>query len=137
MQRTITMKEDESAEMANLPVDLRPEDRPGVPRDAEPHLLPGTHWLAPSQQPMMAPMTMRADLKCPTPVFSTAEPPKGASGAIRIMAYRIPDHRVRHWITLLFADRLDALANLPNWVANRNKFPAQSAPEPIPLKAAA
>jgi hypothetical protein len=42
------------------------------------------------------------------PVFGTAVPPRGLSGKIREAAYRWPDHHMRHWTMLLFADRVDA-----------------------------
>ncbi len=42
-----------------------------------------------------------------TPVFGTAQPPAGLAGAIRRYAYKFPDHWMRHWSTLLFADRVD------------------------------
>jgi hypothetical protein len=44
-----------------------------------------------------------------TPVFGTAQPPQGISGLVRRRAYAIPEHRVRHWMLLLLADRLDLL----------------------------
>lgn len=42
------------------------------------------------------------------PVFGTSCPPRGISGAIRRMAYGYPDHVARHWLMLLFADRVEA-----------------------------
>ena len=41
------------------------------------------------------------------PVFGTAVPPKGPSGLVRRAAYHYPDHYMRHWTMLLFADRVD------------------------------
>jgi len=51
----------------------------------------------------------RADLVRLTPVFSTAVPPHGLSGVLRRIAYQIPDHRVRHWLVLMAADRVDVI----------------------------
>jgi len=42
------------------------------------------------------------------PVFGTAVPPRGLSGAIRMLAYRYPDHYPRHWFLLMFGDRVDS-----------------------------
>ena len=42
------------------------------------------------------------------PVFGTACPLHGVSGAIRRAAYRYPDHDIEHWLMLLFADRVEA-----------------------------
>jgi hypothetical protein len=41
------------------------------------------------------------------PVFGTAVPPRAVSGLLRRVAYRYPDHAVRHWTMLLLADRVD------------------------------
>jgi hypothetical protein len=41
------------------------------------------------------------------PVFGTAVPLHGLSGLVRRAAYRYPDHMMRHWTMLLFADRVD------------------------------
>src|SRR5690606_6810186 len=51
----------------------------------------------------------RAALDAPTPVFGTAQPPHGVSGALRRAAYRLPERRARHWLLLLLADRVDML----------------------------
>lgn len=93
-------------------VDLRPEQRPGVPRDAPPHPLPGAHWTQPEQQPFDQSTLQRLGLTRHTAVFSTALPPRGLSGALRRIAHYIPDHRVSHWLLLLVADRVDVLQNL-------------------------
>jgi hypothetical protein len=42
------------------------------------------------------------------PVFGTAIPLKGVSGAIRKAAYNYPDHYLRHWMMLMAADRVDS-----------------------------
>jgi hypothetical protein len=42
-------------------------------------------------------------------VFGTARPPRGLSGAVRSLAYRIPQHRASRWLLLLAGDRLDVL----------------------------
>lgn len=45
------------------------------------------------------------------PVFGTSVPARGLAGAIRKAAYRYPDHWARHWMMLLFADRVDSAAH--------------------------
>jgi hypothetical protein len=42
------------------------------------------------------------------PVYGTAVPPKGLSGALRKLAYHYPDHWARHWMMLFMADRVDS-----------------------------
>jgi hypothetical protein len=92
--------------------DRNPEQRPGVPREAAPHPLPGTHWIEPERQPTEGVAILPGQRDRSTPVFSTALPPRGLSGALRIAAHRIPDYRVRHWVLLLVADRIDLIQNL-------------------------
>jgi hypothetical protein len=70
-------------------VDRRIEDRPGYPREQERHV--GYETLL--------------DL----PPYSETIPLKGLSGLLRRAAYRLPDWKARRWITLLVADRIDAL----------------------------
>ena len=92
--------------------DASPEDRPGVPKETPPHPLEGAHWTVPEQQPVESPPLLRAGRRRITPVFSTAVPPRGLSGAMRRLAMNIPDHRVSHWALLLVADRVDVVENL-------------------------
>jgi hypothetical protein len=89
--------------------DRRLKDRPGVPRDAAPHPLPGAHWTVPPPQVATTEVLVRADLGKLTPVFGTKQPPHGLSGVLRRAAYRVPDWRVRHWVILMLADRVDVL----------------------------
>jgi hypothetical protein len=42
-----------------------------------------------------------------TPVFGTAVPPRGLSGLVRRLAYRIPEHKTGHWLLLMLGDRID------------------------------
>ncbi|WP_437324862.1 hypothetical protein [Sorangium sp. So ce381] len=94
-------------------VDLCPEDRPGVPREVPPRLLESAHWLEPEQQPIEGLVLRHPGRARPTPVFSTALPPRGASGALRRVAYKVPDHRLSHWVALFVADRVDVIESLP------------------------
>jgi hypothetical protein len=44
-----------------------------------------------------------------TPVYGTAQPPSGVSGMIRAGAFRFSENDLRHWLMLLFADRVDVV----------------------------
>ena len=45
-----------------------------------------------------------------TPVFGTAQPPTGLSGALRRLSYaRYSEGRAAHWLLLMLADRVDAV----------------------------
>ena len=52
---------------------------------------------------------VQRDVVRPTPVFGTAQPVRGISGALRTRAYGIPEHRARHWLLLIVADRVDVV----------------------------
>lgn len=91
-------------------VDEALEQRPGVPMEAErPHAAEGAHWDTPTRQRKRQTQLKRAGLPRLTPVFGTAQPPRGISGLMRRLGYRIPEHRTSHWMTLLTADRVDVL----------------------------
>lgn len=89
--------------------DASMSDRPGVPmeRPSRDPLTPATHWHEPERMRNVPGVTRRVELKQMTPMFSTAFPPKGLSGMIRRKAYSLPETHARHWMTLLFADRVE------------------------------
>jgi ferritin-like metal-binding protein YciE len=89
--------------------DQAPENRPGVPMEAEPRRDPGAHGETPPRQQSGEEHLRRAGLDEMTPVYGTAQPPGGASGILRRLAYRIPEHEARRWLLLLLADRVDVL----------------------------
>ncbi|ACG73764.1 hypothetical protein AnaeK_2539 [Anaeromyxobacter sp. K] len=82
--------------------------RPGVPRERRETALPDVDREEPARQPG-ADALGRTGLRVRTPVFGTAQPVRGASGALRRAAYRIPEHRAGRWALLLAADRVDVL----------------------------
>lgn len=85
--------------------DVRPEARPGIPREAVPQPF-GERAPLPQQRSTVRVFkhALRAEV---TPVFGTDAPPRGLSGMIRSWAYRIPEHKAGHVMALLFADRVD------------------------------
>jgi len=88
-------------------VDAAPATRPGVPRERNAPD-PGAWWERPEQQRGVG-LLYRQGLRAATPVFGTAQPPRGLSGAVRRAAYRIPEHRSARWALLLAGDRIDVL----------------------------
>ncbi len=91
----------------NVAVDAPLENRPGVPMERSPA---APEPFAPREIP---PQERRVEVLVEpehdlTPVFGTAAPPHGISGAIRRAAYTFPDYRVRRWLLLLLADRLES-----------------------------
>jgi hypothetical protein len=90
-------------------VDLNPEDRPSVPREQFDPSLNGAHWEFPERQPEKWPRERSVEHKFLTPVFGTACPPRGLSGAVRKYAYKYSEGRAAHWLILFAADRVDAV----------------------------
>jgi hypothetical protein len=90
-------------------VDLDPKDRPSVPKLQFQDDLSGAHWEFPDRQPEKWPRERSVEHKFLTPVFGTAQPPSGLSGAIRRLSYaRYSEGRLAHWMLLVLADRVDA-----------------------------
>ena len=90
-------------------VDLDPKDRPSVPMLQHQEGLSGAHWTFPDRQPERWPRERSIEHAFVTPVFGTAQPPKGLSGAIRKLSYaRFSEARLAHWMLLVVADRVDA-----------------------------
>lgn len=90
-------------------IDEPARNRPGVPMKAETPPDTGAHWATPERQQSEEEHLHRKALDQVTPVYGTAQPPKGLSGAMRRMAYGIPEHSAIHWAVLLAADRVDIL----------------------------
>jgi hypothetical protein len=91
-------------------VDSDPADRPSVPKLRFQEDLTGARWEFPDRQPEKWPRERSIEHKFLTPVFGTAQPPKGLSGAIRRFSYaRYSEGRAAHWLLLMLADRVDAV----------------------------
>lgn len=91
-------------------VDLDPRDRPAVPK--EKRVTPaenGAHWDFPERQEERWPRERTPEHKFLTPVFGTACPPRGLSGAIRRRAYQYSEAQTTHWMLLMAADRVDVI----------------------------
>jgi hypothetical protein len=86
-------------------IDRDPARRPGVPAERPPQSQPHTQAAASMRQDGRPSGVMESR----TPVFGTAQPPRGLSGWLRRAAYGIPDHVARHWMLLILADRVDVL----------------------------
>ncbi|UZN03943.1 hypothetical protein [Cellulomonas sp. S1-8] len=88
--------------------DLDTANRPQVPRERS-DLPNGAHWELPERQPETYPRERSIEHEMLTPVFGTAQPPHGLSGAIRRYSYeRFSEARAAHWLLLIAADRVDA-----------------------------
>jgi hypothetical protein len=89
--------------------DLDPADRPSFPKLQYAPGATGAHWDFPERQPERWPRERSIEHAFLTPVFGTAQPPKGFSGAMRRLSYtRFSEGRLAHWLLLVAADRVDA-----------------------------
>jgi hypothetical protein len=92
--------------------DLDPADRPSVPRERFDPSLSGAHWEHPERQPEKWPRERSVEHTQLPPVFGTACPPKGLSGALRKLSYaRYSEGQAAHWLLLMAGDRVDAAAS--------------------------
>jgi hypothetical protein len=93
--------------------DLDPKDRPAVPREVDASAMTGAHWQVPEQQPGGEGRERSIEHGRLTPVFGTAQPLNGVSGAIRRLAYaKYGEGRAAHWLLLMAGDRVDTVASV-------------------------
>jgi hypothetical protein len=88
-------------------VDLNPADRPSAPKERFEET--GAHWDFPERQIQHVPREKSTEHKFVTPVFGTAQPLRGLSGAIRRYAYTFSEGQTAHWMLLIAGDRVDVL----------------------------
>ena len=90
-------------------IDAPLERRPGVPAKRPPQPVGDAHWTRPPRQEPHTTILKdpsRAEL---TATFGTSPAPHGLSGLLRRVAYGLPDYRIRRWMLLITADRVDAI----------------------------
>ena len=90
-------------------VDLDPADRPGTPRERFDPGATGAHWEFPDRMPETDERERSIEHKFLPPVYGTAQPLHGLSGAIRRYAYdRYSEGKFIHWVLLILGDRVEA-----------------------------
>jgi hypothetical protein len=102
-----------------------PKDIPGWGIDADPEndpTYPMKHrtgadyerirYEKPVQQPVNIEVFQSIERPALTRVFGTSSPPRGLSGLIRKFAYKFSEADMRHWLTLIFADRVDVVEGI-------------------------
>ena len=89
--------------------DLDPKNRPAVPKENFNPGGTGAHWDFPERQIARYPRERSVEHKFLTPVFGTVCPPKGLSGILRRLAYKLSESRLARWQLLVLADRVDVL----------------------------
>jgi hypothetical protein len=92
--------------------DLDPQNRPAYPKERMPARLSGVHWDQPEQQEQKLEILQSNERPRITPIFGTSTPPSGLSGTIRRTAFKFSENDIRHWLLLLFADRINVCEGL-------------------------
>ena len=101
-------REELRARIPGWGADLDPADRPSSPKLQYP-AESGAHWDFPDRQPGGEGRERSIEHAFVTPVFGTAQPLHGVSGAVRRLAYaRFSEGRLAHWVLLIVGDRVDA-----------------------------
>ena len=88
-------------------VDLDRKNRPAVPMERTPPRFIHVPDGQPVQQAQTVEVFCSPERPGITPLFGTVQPPKGLSGAIRRLAYKLTENDLRHWLMLIAADRVD------------------------------
>lgn len=101
--------EEVKARIPGWGVDLDARNRPVVPMEDFDPGATNAHWHFPERQPEKWPREMSPEHGILPPVFGTACPPRGISGAIRKYAYTLSEGRTSHWMLLMLADRIDVM----------------------------
>jgi hypothetical protein len=99
----------ETASIRGWGADAALENRPGVPAEMDPPRPLGNMSLGFPARQMGGDPAVSSPQRPLTPVFATALPPRGLSGVLRRVAYRIPDYAPRRWYILALADRIDVV----------------------------
>jgi hypothetical protein len=118
-------REELRARIPGWGADLDPADRPSSPKLQYPADT-GAHWDFPERQPGAEGRERSVEHAFVTPVFGTAQPLHGVSGAIRRFAYeRYSEGRNGHWLLLIAGDRVDA------WGAHLRSFASLHPDNPV------
>ena len=92
--------------------DLDHKNRPAVPMEHSPPRLEGAPIAPPSQQPERMEIFVSPERPHITPLFGTSSPPKGLSGMLRRLAYKMTENDIRHFMLLLLADRINVVEGI-------------------------
>jgi hypothetical protein len=85
--------------------------RPAYPKERIPQRL-AVPWKHPEHQEIDREVLLSVEYPQMRPVFGTSIPPAGVSGAIRRAAFRLSESDIRHWLLLLFADRVNVVEGI-------------------------
>lgn len=92
--------------------DLDHKNRPAIPMERTPPRFIHVPQGQPVQQAQTVEVLYSPERPGITPLFGTAQPPKWLSGAIRRLAYKLPENDLRHWLMLIAADRVNTVEGI-------------------------
>jgi len=92
--------------------DLDRKNRPAIPMERTPARFIHPHEGKLPQQPENVEILVSTERPGITPIFGTAQPPKGLSGMIRRVAYNWSENDLRRWLLLLAADRVNVVEGI-------------------------
>jgi hypothetical protein len=92
--------------------DLDPQVRPAYPKERTPPRFIHRHWDELEHQQPSVKVFHSTERPGLTPVYGTMQPPSGVSGMIRGAAFRYSENDLRHWLMLLFADRVNVVEGI-------------------------
>lgn len=92
--------------------DLDHKNRPAIPMERTPPRFIHVPEGQPVQQAQTVEVFCSPERPGITPLFGTAQPPKWLSGAMRRLAYKLPENDLRHWLMLIAADRVNVVEGL-------------------------
>lgn len=92
--------------------DLKREDRPAVPMERSPPRIDVPWDDPPPQQPVTVEILRSIERPEYSRTFGTRCPPKGLSGMLRRAAFRHSENDLRHWLTLIAADRVNVVEGI-------------------------
>jgi hypothetical protein len=103
---------DELRHIQGWGADLDRKNRPAVPMErTPPRFIEPKEGKLP-QQPQNVEVLVSTERPGITPIFGTAQPPKGLSGMMRRLAFRWSENDMRHWLILLAADRVNVVEGI-------------------------
>jgi len=105
----------ENASYKSIPgwgIDADPEDTPTYPLTQKLDNSKGLSWHRPPAQIIDVEVLKSNERPVYPSVVGTTVPPRGLSGVIRRFAFRYSEDKLRHWMPLILADRINVVEGI-------------------------
>jgi hypothetical protein len=106
------------AEIPGWGSDMDRARRPAVPMERRPPRLESAHVHELAPQALRSEVLHSSERPGVTPIFGSPLPPRGPSGWLRRLAFGYSENDLRHWLVLLFADRVNVVEGLVDDLAH-------------------